>query len=509
MKPDYIFGGPDPFDHQRERFYLYRDKEFHAHEWEQGTGKSKLIIDTGCWLYLNDKIGAVFVVSVNGVHRNWILNEYPIHCPDNVDYMGAWYSSMPRAKERKDLEKVLKHDGLIVVAQNVEALSTKKGQTFLKNFLLDHRTLLVVDDADIENPFAIRTKALVDDMSGLATYRRVLNGTPITQGPMDVFAPYTFLSHTILGTSSYYAFRSTYAIMKTIEVHDKRYPNDYSKRRRVKIIDSYKNMDRLKVLLDPHRDRVLKIDTDLNLPPKLYQKRYVELSNKQRVIYATMKKHLIAELDGSYMTAPLALTKLLRLQQVTGGFFVKDSAPKYDDDNIPIITAKAEPVAIDKTNKRVDCLMDIVKETKGKIIIRSRFRAEIEAISDALRKKYGKDSVVEYHGGVDDDTRTDNIAKFQDQSSPARFFNAQAKAGSKGLTLHAAKTVIYFSNSFSLKDRLQSEDRSHRAGMTDESVLYIDIIAPDTMDETIVNSLRGKKNVADLLTGDTPLRSWL
>jgi len=501
MQEDYVFK-TKPFAHQRERFYKYRDKEYHAHEWEQGTGKSKLIIDTACWLHGQGQIDALFIVSKNGVHRNWILNEVPTHMPDYVEYDSAFYASSPRAAERDALKRVLNHTGLKIVAQNVESLSSKKGVDFLKSFLMTNRTLLVVDDADIKNHKAKRTVALID-LGVHAPYRRVLNGTPVTQGAMDVYSPYTFLDEQILGTS-FYAFRNTYAIMKEIEVTDVRNP---STTRRVKVIDQFQNLDQLKEILDPHRDRVLKKDC-LDLPEKLYQKRYVALSAKQRAMYDTLKKHLVAELDGDYMTTPMALTKLLRLQQIVGGFFVRDEEPVFDKDGQPVFSKAPEPIPISDTNNRVDTLMDIADETEGKAIIWARFRAEIALISAALRKKYGDAAVVEYHGGVDDKKRSENIAKFQTPNSAARFFVGHVQAGGKGLTLHAASTVVYFSNDFSLENRLQSEDRAHRIGQQ-KNVLYIDIVAQDTIDDKIVETLRSKKNVADVLTGDEPLKRWL
>ncbi|RQP10234.1 MAG: ATP-dependent helicase, partial [Microbacteriaceae bacterium] len=67
--------------------------------------------------------------------------------------------------------------------------------------------------------------------------------------------------------------------------------------------------------------------------------------------------------------------------------------------------------------------------------------------------------------------------------------------------------LIYYSNSFKLIDRLQSEDRAHRIGQ-DNSVLYIDLVAEDTVDEKVVEALRNKFNVASQITGDR-LKEWL
>ena len=499
MQEDYLFG-TEPFDHQRSRFYQYRDKEYHAHLWEQGTGKSKITIDTIAWLYGQGKIDSAVIVAPSGVNRNWVINEFPAHMPDYIDYKMAFYASSMRKAEKLAMEGMLKHKGLRLLTINIEALATKKGQTFIKDFVINSNCMLVVDESTIiKNPKAIRTKTILK-LAKHAKYRRILTGTPITQGPIDAFTQFTFLDETILGTSSWYAFRNRYSVMKEIQIKTK------GRDRTIQIIDKYINLDELQHIIAPFSDRVLKTDC-LDLPDKLYQKRYVSLSPKQSLLYKSFKKELLVEFQGKQMSAPLALTKLLRLQQITGGFFQPDTELKFDADLNPILQDKTPPQQIDKTNARVEAVIDIMEETQGKVIIWARFRAEIAAITERIAKVFGKDRVVEYHGGVDASTRSDNILRFQNDNKVIAFVG-HVQAGGKGITLHAANTVIYYSNDFSLENRLQSEDRAHRIGQR-KNVTYIDLIAPGTLDEQVVEILRNKKNVADTITGDKGLSDWL
>ena len=103
--------------------------------------------------------------------------------------------------------------------------------------------------------------------------------------------------------------------------------------------------------------------------------------------------------------------------------------------------------------------------------------------------------------------RQDNIAQFQQKNGPTRYFVGNAQTGGYGITLTAANTVIYFSNSYDLEKRLQSEDRAHRIGQTG-SVLYIDLIAEKTIDERIVKALRTKVNIANEIMGED-LKNWI
>ena len=88
-----------------------------------------------------------------------------------------------------------------------------------------------------------------------------------------------------------------------------------------------------------------------------------------------------------------------------------------------------------------------------------------------------------------------------------RFFVGQPKTGGFGITLTAAHTMIYFSNSYDLELRLQSEDCAHRIGQQNK-VTYIDLISPKTIDEKIVDALRNKIKIADLVLGEAA-REWL
>ena len=94
---------------------------------------------------------------------------------------------------------------------------------------------------------------------------------------------------------------------------------------------------------------------------------------------------------------------------------------------------------------------------------------------------YGEDSV---------QLRKDAVENFQ-HNDRCRFLGGNPTVGGYGLTLTAARYVIYFSNSYNLEVRQQSEDRAHRYGQTSQ-VTYIDLIATDTIDEMVLHNLENK-----------------
>jgi len=209
------------------------------------------------------------------------------------------------------------------------------------------------------------------------------------------------------------------------------------------------------------------------------------------------------------MTAGLAIVKMLRLQQIVGGFYVPDAIQEpnadwdldeIEDASTSMLDHKAIP--IDDHNPRIEALLEDVECSDGKVLIWARFVAEIEAITAALRKRYGKDSTETLYGLIPSDKRQDAMTRFQTSDNP-RFLvaNPACKGVSRGQNLCKAIIQYYYSNSFSLEDRLQSEDRPHSPGQVNH-LGVIDLVAVGTLDERVIDALRAKKNLADEVTGD-------
>ena len=225
------------------------------------------------------------------------------------------------------------------------------------------------------------------------------------------------------------------------------------------------------------------------MPPKNWIKRHITLTKEQDKVYKQMKKHALAMLNGKVTSTMTVLTQLMRLHQITCGHFTADDGSVQNLDN-----------------NRIKELMDILEETEGKAIIWANYQKDITQIVDNIEKKYGPGSVVSYYGLTPQDERQDNIRQFQDDPK-CRFMVGTPSTGGYGITLTAANTVIYYSNGYDLEKRLQSEDRAHRIGQK-KNVTYIDIIAEDTVDEKIQESLRKKINIASEVLGEE-LRAWI
>ena len=469
-----------PYAHQMTALEKSWDKSEYGYFMEMGTGKSKVLVDNMAMLYDKGKINGAVIIAPKGVYRNWLSQEIPNHLPSHVQHKTVlWTASSSKAKDKEYRQLFESDDDLHILIVNVEALSTKRGLEFVAKFLNCHETLLAIDESTtIKNPKAKRTKSILL-LSKRAKYRRILTGSPVTKSPLDLYTQCNFLNEFLLGFSSYYAFRNRYANMI-----DKNFGG-----RRVQLIGSYKNLDELANSIKAFSYRVLK-DECLDLPEKVYTRREVELTDEQEQAYSTMKSAALALLKGKMATAPHVLTQLMRLHQITCGHL------KNDDESITEIK-----------NNRLKELLYLLEEVEGKVIIWANYIYDIKNIVKAISEEYGADSIVEYYGNISAEQRQKNIEKFQDPNSNARFFIGNPQTGGYGITLTAANTVIYYSNGYDLEKRLQSEDRAHRIGQKN-SVTYIDLIAPKTVDEKIVKALRKKMNIANEIM-DEDFREWI
>ena len=340
--------------------------------------------------------------------------------------------------------------------------------------------IMVVDESTtIKNRKATRTKNVMM-LADEAKYRRILTGSPVTKSPMDLYSQCAVLSPKALGFNSYYAFQNRYALVQKRKMGTRAFQE----------IVGYRRLDELNSKLDRFSNRILKEEC-LDLPDKMYIRRDVALTDEQKRVYLQMKKLALAKLEnGELATTASVLTQIMRLQQICCGFL------QPDDGEIQTLD-----------NNRLKELLEITDELQGKAIIWASYTHDIQQIASALRDRFGPEAVATYYGDTPQDERQAIVEKFQDKDSPLRFFVGQPRTGGYGITLTAANTTVYYSNSYDLEIRLQSEDRAHRIGQRNK-VTYIDLVSPDTIDEKILIALRGKIDLAGKVLGEEA-KNWL
>jgi len=454
----------EPFKHQREALQAGGLKKLYAFLMEMGTGKTKVTIDNAAFLYQDKQINTLVVIAPNSVYQNW-KDEIKTHCPCDTNIF------------MYKIHKKYIHDDskLNVVLMNVEAFSHKSGVKYLQDILkiCGSDVMMVIDESTtIKNRSAQRTKSLIK-LGKLTKYRRILTGSPVTKSPLDLFAQFEFLQSGLLGTDNFYVFRARYCVMHDIT---------HESGKRIPIPSYYINLEELEKKVKEYSFRVLKKDC-LDLKPKVYTKRIVHLKPAQAEAYKELADKARTIIEDDQISFNNKLTELQKLAQLCDGFYTSDTGE-----------TKIIPSA------KFDELLNILEETDGKVIIWANYVKTIERIVESLKKKYGSDSTVCFYGKVPAKDRPGIIDAFQ-KDDKVRFFVGNPQTAGYGLTLTSANTNIYYSNSFNLEHRQQSEDRAHRAGQKG-SVLYIDIVAKNTVDEYILKSLSNKIQISAKTLGE-------
>lgn len=449
------------------------------------TGKSWLALATAESLYNAGEIDALLILTPPGLHNNWINWEIPDHL--SIPHTSIAFQSK-KAKTKKHLREcneVLTSEKFPILALTYPGIKTAVGKKLAKDFLKRHRCLYVADESNrIKTPSAKITRTVLAS-ADYAEYKRTLCGTPITNTPFDIYTQFRFLdkrfwAETPYGLGSYQCFKTFFGIW--VKGYNGKMDREFDQ------CVGYKNLEILSELVKSMSSRVLKEDV-LDLPDKLYSYAGFEMTPRQWKLYKELEDEFMCEIEGEMLFTPLAITRLLRLQQVACGYL-----PTGDEN---------ECVLIDEKNPRLRMLNEITQDLPHKAIIWARFIKDIDLICEMLG-----DAAVRWDGTVGEDQRETNKLRFKTAPvDEVQFIVATPDSMGEGHTLNEALTTIYYSNSFKMKERHQSEDRNHRAGQ-ENHVNYIDIVADNTKDVDIIAALREKFDNASTII-DGKLRNWL
>lgn len=481
--------------HQIEELRQHWSDPCRAWFWEMGTGKTAAALGLLGILVANDDVDGMVVICPKPVRRVWV-NAIKEHVPQQ--FRDKLEIQVWRSGRKLNAWGQLRHRVLIV---NVEALSTGTGAyTAVRELLEQKRCLLVVDEStSIKSRSSTRAKVVAGykdkkrhypGLAPLAKYRRILTGSPVTKSPLDLFMQFKSLDWEILGHRSFWTFQAEFAVTEPL----------YLASRTIQQVVGYRNLSALAERIRPYTSRVLKKDC-LDLPPKIYRSRDVELTDEQRRIYEDLREVAVAELsDGRYISSPAVISQILRCHQVICGWVGTE-----DGAVVPV-----------KSN-RLSVLLEVLDETQDKVIIWCSYQANVVEITDAINDRADRavragepdpGRAVSYYGATSDQDRDAAVDGFADPDGP-RYFVATPHTAGMGLDRlqTSCSTVVYYSNTYDLMLREQSEDRSHRMGQS-RSVTYVDLVSPGTLDETILRALREKIDLAAAVMRDGP-REWI
>lgn len=432
---------------------------------EMGCGKTLTAIAVAGTLYAEHKINKLLVVAPTSVCSVWPEDfgkfaDFP-HLEKTM--LGT---KSQRLRQLKELES-FPCEALKVAVINYESVWRDDIFDKLVEFNAD---MIICDESQrIKTHDAQQSKAM-HKLGDLARYKLILSGTPVQNNAVDLYSQYRFLDPTVFG-NNFYKFRNRFCVM-----------GGFNKRQ----IVNYKDLDLLIKKEHSIAYRVTKKEA-LDLPEQTFETRYITLTPSEKKLYNTLKKESATELaNGETISASTVLTKLLRLQQFTGGFVIADGEEK------------PRQIGSGKINALEDIVDDYVIDGGKKLVIFARFKAELDLIQNLLDKKKLKYGVI--YGDIKLSDRGEIVKDFQ-ENEETKVFLAQIDTAGLGITLTAADTCVYYSVNFNYAAYSQSLARIHRIGQRN-TCTYIHLTTKGTVDELIMKALHKKEDLAKTIVDD-------
>jgi SNF2 family DNA or RNA helicase len=520
---------PTLYAHQVEAFQRFKDSTEIALFFECGAGKSATILAIVAEQFRHKKIDALLIVAPNDLHLQWAVEQIPLWLKCNYEVQCLF--GRGGAKEAWPFDD--NPDILQIVCVNIDTFSTPKKWVDVVAWANSKKTFIVLDEATvIKNVNAQRTQRLLYEFNDVirrgksivsskprSVGRAILTGTPVTNGPMDMWAMSEFLRPNYFGRN-WYSFQNHFGLFTKLDINGRsiNVPVTEDTWKAIKGIQSYdeaasvfgctqdtfncihaqdtyegpyKHAEELRELIQPIAMFKLLADCR-DMPEQNRIVRQLSMSPEQQKCYNEMCAEFMAEYEGRTATALNKMTAVIRLQQISSGFiYDKDFGELEGEEDV---TPEDKLQWIGTTNPKLEALYRDVDESAKPVIIITRFSAEAARIYGDLSSKY---SCCMFTGWK----RVGTVEEYKEGKYQVMVANMAVI--SRGFNLQNGHIILFYSNSFSLELRLQAEGRIFRVGQ-DHPCIYIDYAYTDSVDEKIIGALRLKRNLLDFIRDATP-----
>lgn len=538
------------YQHQIKARDRFRHSAGAALFWQPGCGKSCGSLAMAVDRYLAKEIDVLLIIAPNRLHTQWAVEQVPQWCgntlyPDHTavvrgekvrEQTGTRYNVFVQHKKNKK-PLIYKENMLNVLCVNIETFSTVEYYQKFVDYCNQHKTMIILDEATvIKNPDSKRTERLLYSFNDVVrrgrrilsstpktVMRVILTGTPVTESPFDLWSMFEFLYPNYFNCN-YYAFKNKHGMFQTLEVEGRRIQVLLSEQcwnavkhgkmtyqeasalfgislKTYDLINlqthyqgPYIGIDEVKQQIDKISSWV-KIEDIADMPEKMYNKKLIDMSDEQAKVYKDMEQRFIAYYAGKTVDAKAKVTVKLRLQQIASGFITSLQEIPEDATDEEVIAWLADPPPREVTwfdkKPKVDQLVADLEELgkQEKAVILTHFTAEAAMLYDVLTEKGFS---VNLQTGW---KKVGTIESFKEGKE--KIMVANTRVVSKGFNFQAnCNHLYYYSNTFSLEDRQQSEARIYRLGQS-KTCIYTDYCMKGTVDEDVFNRLKQKKAMSD------------
>jgi SNF2 family DNA or RNA helicase len=348
---------------------------------------------------------------------------------------------------------------------------------------------IIFDESHALKTYNAKRSQLAERLSNegpVVPYKQLLTGTPVLNNPMDLYHQFLVLDGGRTLGGNFFAFRGRFFRDRNAGMPKQKYFPKWEVMSLEK--DGYDAMAELNRLIGHRSMHVTKAEC-MDLPPLVRQVIKVPMAPEQRRMYEEMKRDFVTfidqrEEDPKAVTAILAITKALRLQQIASGY---------------VKTNEEEEIGLDGTPK-MEALKQLLDQLapSGKILVWAAWRnnyKQIGEVCDSLGLKY-----VTLVGGMTDASRNAAIEAFT--KGDAHVLVGNPGSGGIGVNLVEAPYAIFYSRTFSMLHKVQAEARNYRGGSEmHEKVTHYDIVCENSIDEIIAEKLAEKIEMSDKLLG--------
>ena len=546
------------YKHQQDARSRFRHESAAALFWQPGCGKTCGSLAMAVDKYKAGEIDVLLIIAPNCIHTQWAVEQIPAWCgntlyPDGTarlrislkggkDFeikearqeIGTRYNVFVQYKKNKK-PLLYKENMLNILCVNIETFSTQSYYEKFVSYCNSHKTMIILDEATvIKNPGSTRTERLLYAFNDIVrkgrsivsstpktAMRVILTGTPVTESPFDLWSMFEFL-HPNYFNCNYYAFKMKHGLFQTIEVEGRRIQvlinEDVWNKckhlpyqecaslfgitlRAYDIIQQqpaytgpYIGLETLKQRIDEISSFV-KIEDIADMPERVYNKKLIDMPEDNLKVYKDMERKFVAFYQGKTVDAKAKVTVKLRLQQIASGFITSFVGLPEDATDEEVVAFLADPPPREVTwfdkKPKVDQLVADLEELghNEKAVILTHFTAEAAMLYDVL---------VEKGFSVNLQTGWKKVGTIESfKEGKEKIMVANTRVVSKGFNFQAnCNHLYYYSNTFSLEDRQQSEARIYRLGQS-KTCIYTDYCMKGTVDEDVFNRLKQKQATSD------------
>lgn len=361
---------------------------------------------------------------------------------------------------------------------NIESLRSKNGKKYTLTdeiiSLINLREINMIALDEIHkniSPKSVQGKLILDIKKKTGTNAEwiPMTGTPIVNKPTDVFTPLKLVGgHSV---KSFWEWQNLFCVMGGFGGHE---------------IVGYKNIPLLKNMLQSNMLRRLKTDV-LDLPPKIHYTEYVENTAIQQELYNKVQFELISRKD-EIISSLNPLSKMLKLRQCNGSPELIDTTIKIKSSDYPNKNAKLA---------RLMELVDDIVERNEKVVIFSNWVQHLKPVYVHLSTRH---KVACYTGSMSESNRQKHKRVFINNPEYKILIGTIGALGTNH-TLTVANNVIFYDEPWVASDKIQGEDRCHRATSTTPVNIYT-LITKGTIDEAVHKILYDKKGISDYIVDD-------